>query len=238
MNERDYLIEQCLVDAEKGYLVDESMMSWLKGKAAAAKKVGDNIGTALKNGAKNLKAGYKNTLGKMAGGSTHTAAKKEASEIKSSREKYEDATAHGKKIDRANRIKEAGIKRQKQEEKNAKKLQKLAKKALDAVEAYINAGGQLKHGRISSNKTTINSLKTAAGLNDTAEEQTQKASAPKQTTQKKEKKNIDVKLSEVPGVNPHSAEWEETVNHGVAAVTENSIHLNSNAQLKMLNSIH
>lgn len=274
MNERDYLIEQCLVDAEKGYLVDESIMSWIKGKAAGAGKVAKNISTSFNNGAKNVKAGYKNTLGKMAGGDTHTAAKKEASNIKASRGSYEDAGAYANKVDRANRIKEAGVKREKQEAKDAKKLQKLAQKAYDAVQAYVDAGGKIMHGRTSSIKTTLKSLQQAAGIEQKpspettqqqpAEEKSQET--PAQPTQKqygvndmkkgvkvkpvaapakkpvlkapaKKKEKPEVNLTPVDGVDPYSAEWEEEANHSVTNVHESYKHINSNAQLRMLNSI-
>ena len=160
---RDFLIEQILADAENGYMVDESFMSKLKGAGAAIGSVGKNIGTGFSNLKKNIKAGYKNALGKMAGGATHDAAKAEASGIKASRGSYEDSMAYGRKVDRAQRIKEAGVKRQKQEAKDSEKLRKLAQKALDAVQAYLDAGGKLTHGRTSSARTTIKSLQQAAG---------------------------------------------------------------------------
>ena len=278
MNERERLIEQCLADAEKGYLIDESMMSWLKGKVAGA---GKHVNTAIGNTGKNIKAGYKNMIGKLAGGKTHEAAKQEASDIKSTRKKHSDATAYGNKVDRATRIKEAGAKREKEESKNAKKLQKLASKALDAVQAYVDAGGKIMHGRTSSIKTTIKSLKAAAGINDenqpaaksqpTAGAPANNSSTPttsksgvakiddikkgvtvkkqpavkpvplkkksQSPTAKKEKKTTDVSLTPVDGVNSHSAEWEEEVNHSVTNIQESSKHYNTAAQLQMLNLI-
>ena len=54
---------------------------------------------------------------------------------------------------------------------------------------------------------------------------------------KKEKKTADVSLTPVDNVNPHSAEWEEEVNHSVTNVHESSKHYNTAAQLQMLNSI-
>lgn len=281
MNERERLIEQCLADAEKGYLVDESMMSWLKGKVAGA---GKHANTAIGNAGKNIKAGYKNMFGKLAGGKTHEAAKQEASDIKSTRKSHSDATAYGNKVDRATRIKEAGAKREKAEAKNAKKLQKLASKALDAVQAYVDAGGKIMHGRTSSVKTTIKSLKAAAGINDENQPAPEPQAAPETPANnspapaapaapkpgatkiddikkgvtvkkqpaakpaplkkkpqspapKKEKKTADVSLTPVDNVNPHSAEWEEEVNHSVTNVHESSKHYNTAAQLQMLNSI-
>lgn len=177
MMDRETLIEQCLLDAEKGYLVDESMMSWLKGKATAASQAAKNIGTSIKNGAKNVKAGYKNTLGKMAGGSTHDAAKQEASNIKASREKYGDVNAasqqaeqeqldHENKVARAKRIKKAGAAREKAENKAAKTLKKAANKALSAIEEFKNAGGVIKHGRTNAMNSVLKALQQAAGVNE------------------------------------------------------------------------
>lgn len=177
MMDRETLIEQCLLDAEKGYLVDESMMSWIKGKTAAASQAAKNIGTSIKNGAKNIKAGYKNTLGKMAGGSTHDAAKKEASGIKASREKYGDVSAaskqaeqkqldHENKVARAKSIKKAGARREKAENKAAKTLKKAANKALSAIEEFKNAGGVIKHGRTNAMNSVLKALKQAAGINE------------------------------------------------------------------------
>ena len=177
MMDRETLIEQCLLDAEKGYLVDESMMSWIKGKTAAASQAAKNIGTSIKNGAKNIKAGYKNTLGKMAGGSTHDAAKQEASNIKASRGKYGDVSAaskkaeqeqldHENKVARAKSIKKAGAAREKAENKAAKTLKKAANKALSAIEEFKNAGGVIKHGRTNAMNSVLKALKQAAGVNE------------------------------------------------------------------------
>ena len=194
MNEREYLIEQCLMDAEKGYLVDESMMSWIKGVRGGANKLVKNAGTALKNGKKNLRAGYKNTLGKLASGDTHAAAKKEASNIKATRDSYENLGDYTRRVERASRYKEDKAKREKQKAKDAQKLQKLAQKAYDAVDAYVKAGGKITHGKVSSVKTTLNSLRQAAGIKDeptqeaapAAETQTQKPETQKTETQKPE----------------------------------------------------
>lgn len=175
--DRETLIEQCLLDAEKGYLVDESMMSWIKGKTAAASQAAKNIGTSIKNGAKNIRAGYKNTLGKMAGGSTHDAAKQEASNIKASRGKYGDVSAaskkaeqeqldHENKVARAKSIKKAGAAREKAENKAAKTLKKAANKALSAIEEFKNAGGVIKHGRTNAMNSVLKALKQAAGVNE------------------------------------------------------------------------
>lgn len=187
MNEREYLIEQCLMDAEKGYLVDESMMSWIRGGVGGAKKLLKNAGTSLKNGKKNLRAGYKNTLGKLAGGDTHAAAKKEASNIKATRDSYEDVGAYTSRVERASRFKEDKAKREKQKAKDAQKLQKLAQKAYDAVDAYVKAGGKITHGKVSSAKTTLNSLRQAAGIKDEpAPEAAPAAETQKPETQKPE----------------------------------------------------
>lgn len=291
--DRETLIEQCLLDAEKGYLVDESMMSWLKGKGAAASQIAKNIGTSIKNGAKNVKAGYKNTLGKMAGGSTHAAAKQEASDIKASREKYGDVSAasqqaeqeqldHENKVARAKRIKKAGAAREKAENKAAKTLKKAANKALGAIEEFKNAGGVIKHGRTNAMNSVLKALKQAAGVNETPAQSSapaQEAPAAQETsaepiTPKGNNFTVDqlsnapktkvnkTKASEKavlkkPRKNPYAgaqvgggdevekqisnstntAEWEETVNHSVTAIHENNKHLNTSAQLSMLNSI-
>jgi hypothetical protein len=196
MKNHDFIIEQILMDAKAGQMVDESAWSKLKGWGAAAAKTAQNIGTGVSNLRKSAKAGWKNTMGKLAGGATHDAAKAEASAIKKSRDAYEDAGAYGKKVDRAQRIKEAGVKRQKEETRKAAELKKLAKKALDAVQAYLDAGGKLMHGRTSSARTTIKSLQQAAGMAEEASQPTQ---------------NWDGQLAQVPGVDSYSAEWEETI---------------------------
>lgn len=204
MNEREYLIEQCLMDAEKGYLVDESMMSWIKGVRGGANKLVKNAGISFKNGKKNLRAGYKNTLGKLAGGDTHAAAKKEASSIKATRDSYEDVGDYTRRVERASRFKEDKAKREKQKAKDAQKLQKLAQKAYDAVNAYVKAGGKITHGKVSSVKTTLNSLRQAAGIKDepaqeatpAAETQTQKPETQKPEIQT-QKPEIQTQKSEI-----------------------------------------
>ena len=77
MKEHDFIIEQILMDAKAGQMVDESAWSKLKGWGAAAAKTAQNIGTGVSNLRKSAKAGWKNTMGKLAGGATHDAAKAE-----------------------------------------------------------------------------------------------------------------------------------------------------------------
>lgn len=178
MDDRNFIIESCLMDAEKGYLVDESVMSWLKGKAAGAKQLGKNIGTSIGNAGKNAKAGYKNALGKLAGGETHRAAKKEASDIKASRGEKKSASEYANRVDKAVQWKEQKAAGRKQREKDSQKLRKLAQKAYTAVQDYVDAGGKLSHGRTSSVKTTLNSLKAAAGIADEQEPAKAENAAP------------------------------------------------------------
>ena len=65
MKDRDFIIEQILMDAKAGQMVDESAWSKLKGWGAAAAKTAQNISTGVSNLRKSAKAGWKNTMGSL-----------------------------------------------------------------------------------------------------------------------------------------------------------------------------